>query len=120
MHINDYGILALRTEAPLPTTIDRLNHAQLGFATEGGEFATVVKRVKIYGKEMTPEMRENAIEEVGDLLWYAAIAADALGTTLAHIAEANISKLRERFPEKYTAEAAEARADKNGFDARNS
>ena len=117
--MDEYSVLARRTEAPLGT-IDRLNHAQLGFATEAGEFATVVKRVKIYGKELTQEMRENAIEELGDLLWYIPIACDALGVTLGEVAAHNIEKLQARFPNKFSAEDAEARADKGGLDARNS
>lgn len=39
-----------------------------------------------------------------------------LGTVL----DENIAKLRERFPNAYSDEAAEARADKGGLDARNS
>jgi NTP pyrophosphatase (non-canonical NTP hydrolase) len=41
-------------------------------------------------------------------------------STLEQAMEDNIAKLRVRFPNAYTNEAAEARADKNGADARNS
>jgi hypothetical protein len=36
------------------------------------------------------------------------------------IREKNIAKLRQRYPDKYSDEAAEARADKGGLDARQS
>lgn len=43
-----------------------------------------------------------------------------LGTTREFIFEANIAKLRARFPDAYSDAAAEARADKGGADARTS
>jgi NTP pyrophosphatase (non-canonical NTP hydrolase) len=43
-----------------------------------------------------------------------------LGLDIVQIAADNIAKLRERFPDAYSNEAAEARADKGGLDARNS
>jgi len=48
----------------------------------------------------------NAREEAGDLLWYLALIARALGTDLETIARTNIEKLRTRYPGKFTAEAA--------------
>lgn len=44
--------------------------------------------------------------------------ANRLGVTIGELMERNIAKLRLRFPEKYSDDAAEARADKNGLDAR--
>lgn len=46
--------------------------------------------------------------------------AHRCGSTTEQIMDANIEKLRLRFPDAYSNEAAEARADKAGLDARNS
>jgi hypothetical protein len=46
-------------------------------------------------------------------MWYLAGLANALGFTLSEAATHNIDKLRKRYPEKYTDQAAVARADKN-------
>jgi hypothetical protein len=55
----------------------------------------------------------NLLEAVDIACWH-------IGVPLATICQANIDKLRERFPDAYSNEAAEARADKGGADARNS
>lgn len=119
MEINDYQRAALRTEKLLPR-LERLTHAALGLATEVGEYTTEVKRAAIYGKPLGPVGTENMVEELGDVLWYVAVAADALGFTLDQVCQMNIEKLRIRFPDAYSNAAAEARADKGGLDARSS
>jgi NTP pyrophosphatase (non-canonical NTP hydrolase) len=44
------------------------------------------------------------IGEMGDLLWFLAELADVHGLTLDEIAEANIDKLRRRYPEGFSEE----------------
>jgi NTP pyrophosphatase (non-canonical NTP hydrolase) len=78
MDFQQYKPLALRTEKPLPTALLRLNHAILGLATENGEFTTTVKRIAIYEKPVSVEFVGHMREELGDILWYIAIAADAI------------------------------------------
>lgn len=78
-------------------------HAGLGLASEAGEFIDVLKKRHAYGK---PLDIVNLREEVGDILWYCALAARGLGTTLEEIAETNILKLQTRYPAKFTAEQA--------------
>ena len=56
-------------------------------------------------------------ELLGIALLGVKLAADATGVNLQDICNDNIEKLRERFPDKYSDEAAEARADKGGLDA---
>jgi len=85
MNLADYHAAAIRTAKWFPSIQENLEHAALGLTTEVGEFATVVKRVTIYGKPMTPEMREHAIEELGDLAWYLPLACHAMGTTLDRV-----------------------------------
>lgn len=109
MNLNEYQNLANRTAKPLPTQIDNLNHALYGMTSETGEFADAMKKHVIYGK---PLDTENLKEELGDLMWYIALAATALNTDLSIICEENIDKLRKRYPEKYTDAHAIARADK--------
>lgn len=117
MTFDEYAMLAARTAKPMGSTAADLTHAALGIHTEGGEFATEVKRTAIYNA--VPNMPHMA-EELGDLLWYIALAANTLGVSLDRIAVHNIAKLRLRFPEKYTDEHAEKRLDKGGRSARES
>ena len=120
MDFREYQTLALRTEKPLATPALRSMHAALGLTTEVGEYTTEVKRMVIYEKPLDEDRRAHMAEELGDIMWYMAIAADALGLPLEGICQANIAKLQARFPDAYSNEAAEARADKGGADARNS
>lgn len=80
MNIVQYVPLALRTEKPLPIA-QRMDHACLGLITESGEIVTVVKRVVIYNKELTAELKQHLCEEVGDLMWYFAILGSAIGSS---------------------------------------
>lgn len=102
MNLNQYQTLALRT-APVETRNHDLMHAILGLVTEAGELADLLKREHAYGK---PIDEVNAREEAGDLLWYLALIARALGTDLETIARTNVEKLQTRYPGKFTTEAA--------------
>jgi hypothetical protein len=184
MDFNSYRPLALRTAKMFSDQHANLSHAALGLITEIGEFASEVKRISIYGKQMTEEMRLHMIEELGDASWYVPlalhaegveqfdyagardalamvyadlasithalnelsgkvsgavlhgqgpcslyltsivalieVAAGLLGTDGDQLRAQNIRKLQQRFPDKYSDAAAEARVDKNGADHRNS
>jgi NTP pyrophosphatase (non-canonical NTP hydrolase) len=60
------------------------------------------------------------IHEVRAILAALVDLAYLIGVDLIDVARDNIAKLRERFPDAYSDEAAEARLDKGGEDARNS
>lgn len=81
-----------------PASKDYL-HAVMGIVTEGGELAKTV----VDATRQSPGVdRENAIEEIGDVLWYIAIACDALGVNIEDAMRANIAKLKSRYPERFT------------------
>lgn len=71
----------------------RLLHAGMGMVTEAGEFLDQLKKVIFYGKEMD---EVNLVEELGDLLWYMAIAVDELKTDLATVKAINNKKLTDK------------------------
>ena len=81
----------------------RLLHASLGVVTESAEFADVIKKHVYYGK---PLDKLHLKEELGDILYYCAIAADALGIDLDSAMEANTAKLRKRYPEGFESSKA--------------
>ena len=110
--MKEYQSLALNTEAPVGESVVtrlykestvRLLHGAIGLCTEAGELQDALKRHIFYGK---PIDLVNVKEEIGDAFWYMAILADACGTDLGQIAEANIAKLRARFPDKFSEQAA--------------
>ena len=99
----EYLELALNTEVKEYSSVTpddkRLLHATLGLVTEAGEFADSVKRSLFYNKEFD---KVNAIEEIGDILWYCALALDHVGSSFEHAMEINIAKLAKRYPDKYS------------------
>jgi NTP pyrophosphatase (non-canonical NTP hydrolase) len=103
-----YQQLAMRTAKPMSDG-DNLIHAALGLTGEAGEFADCIKKHFVYGRELD---RENAAEELGDILWFVALACDTLGLSMADVAGQNIAKLRKRYPTQYQDELAAFRADK--------
>lgn len=119
MNPSDYQRLASRTECDQEAAArkrhlqdsegdpkllaTRLSHAVLGLTGEVGELAGAIERWLHYGKELD---RVNIAEEVGDSLWYLALACNALGISMEDVMSTNIAKLRKRYPEKYTNECA--------------
>lgn len=82
---------------------ERLIHCALGITTEASEFADIIKKAVFYGKEIDIEHLK---KELGDSLWYIAIACDVIGTDFEELMALNIEKLKARYPEKWTAENA--------------
>lgn len=81
----------------------RLLHAAIGLATESGEIQDQLKKAIFYGK---PLDKVNLAEELGDVFWYMAIMSDALQVSFAEIMAKNIAKLKARYGDKFTENAA--------------
>lgn len=81
----------------------RLLHAGIGMCTESGEFIDQLKKHIFYGK---PLDRVNLKEELGDLLYYIGVAMDELETDFDIEQRKNIAKLKARYGDKFSAEAA--------------
>lgn len=108
INFDEYQQLASRTAKRVSPSFD-LTHAAFGLAGEAGEFVDAIKKHIVYGKQLD---RGNAFEEIGDILWYCALACETMNVTLGEAAQQNIDKLRMRYPEKYTDELASIRLDK--------
>lgn len=109
-NFDEYQWRALRTAKRVDEKFD-LTHAALGLTGEAGEFADAIKKHTVYGR---PLDRGNAIEELGDLMWFVALGCASLGVTMAEVAQQNIDKLKLRYPEKYSDLLAHQRLDKEG------
>lgn len=85
MNLNNYQALSQNTEKKYETH-KRLEHAGIGMVTEIGEFATQVKRISIYEKDIADikegkSLRDHMLEELGDLSFYCVIPFNALALT---------------------------------------
>ena len=84
-------------------TVTRLLHCALGLSGEAGEFTDSLKKHVFYGKALD---RTNLIEELGDLTYYIAVAANALDSNLAEVLKVNEEKLKARYKNGFSEEAA--------------
>jgi NTP pyrophosphatase (non-canonical NTP hydrolase) len=92
----------------------RLLHGIMGCGKESGELLDAYNRYLIYGKELD---KKNIIEEIGDVMFYVALICRTMNVSLEQVCSENIAKLSIRYPDKFSNEAALARADKGGSDA---
>ena len=70
----------------------------MGLCGESGEAIDLVKKWLSQGHELD---RDKLIGEIGDVAWYIAEIATALGVTLQDVLERNIDKLKRRYPEGF-------------------
>ena len=108
MELNEYQRLAMRTLNPELDERDVLINAVMGLCGESGEAIDIVKKHLAQGHELD---RAALAKELGDIAWYLAEAATVLGLGLDEVCQANIDKLRERFPEGFSSADSIARAD---------
>ena len=76
---------------------------------ESGEAIDLVKKWMMQGHELD---KAHLAKELGDIAWYLAEAATAIGYDLETILQNNIDKLKARYPEGFDAERSMHR--KNG------
>ena len=101
MTINEYQELAMRTVNPELDKNQMLINSVMGLCGESGEAIDVVKKWYAHGHELD---REHLKKELGDIAWYLAEAATALDLEFEDILEANIDKLKKRYPEGFETE----------------
>ena len=97
MNMKDYQFKAMRTFPP-QLNETKIENGVIGLFGEGGEIADLYKKFKY---QQHPLNREKMIEELGDVLWYCAMIATGLRTTLDKVAEQNVEKLMKRYPDGF-------------------
>ena len=92
---NDYQRMAMRTAGKYKSDYDMLRNAVYGLNGEAGEVIDLLKKHEFQGHELD---KEKLIDEAGDVAWYIALLAQALGMTLQDILQHNVNKLMKRYP----------------------
>ena len=108
MTINEYQELAMRTVNPKLNKDEILINSVMGLCGESGEAIDIVKKWFAHGHELD---REHLKKELGDIAWYLAEAATALDITLESVLEANVEKLKKRYPEGFETKRSIERVD---------
>lgn len=100
MTINEYQKLAMTTLNPALDRKDVLINGVMGLCGESGEAIDIVKKWLAQGHTLD---KEKLAKELGDIAWYLAETAYALDIPLEDILQANIEKLKKRYPEGFEA-----------------
>lgn len=99
MTINEYQKEAMRTaQADSLNNEERLLNGVMGLNGEAGEAIDIVKKHIFQGHDLDIE---HVAKELGDIAWYLATSADAIGYDLETILQMNVDKLRARYPKGF-------------------
>ena len=102
MTLNEYQREAMRTASGMwaKCNDNLLLNGAMGLNGEAGEVIDILKKHMFQGHELD---KGHIVKELGDCLWYIAIAAEGAGYTLDVIADMNVKKLRKRYPDGFEA-----------------
>jgi NTP pyrophosphatase (non-canonical NTP hydrolase) len=79
----------------------------LGLAGESGECVDLMKKHLFQGHTLD---KEHLAKELGDVAWYVAVTAYAIGYDLETILQMNVDKLWRRYPEGFDSHRSQHRA----------
>lgn len=113
MNASRYQSLAARTLIDRPDAQYSDNDIMvvwnaIGLAGEAGEVAELVKKGIFHQHGLD---KRKMYKELGDVLWYVAALCTKLDFDMGDIMQANIDKLRERYPDGYSSTASQERTD---------
>ena len=98
---NEYQKKAMVTLNPGLSKHDVLLNGVMGLCGEAGECIDIVKKHLHQGHELD---REKLCKELGDVAWYLAETAYALGLSLEEVLRGNLDKLKKRYPQGFDAQ----------------
>lgn len=108
---NEYQKKALRTLIPISQDSEAVQNASdkeykslvlmeglMGLCGESGECMELLKKNLFQGHTL---YRKDMAKELGDVVWYLAVSAWAIGYDLEDIFELNLKKLKDRYPDGF-------------------
>ena len=119
MNFDEYQDAAKRTAGKQETAGEGQAMASMGLSGESSELFELflvqqetflaAARVSVRAETTVDGLKKNVFhahpldkeklkKELGDLLWYTAVLADRCGLKLSEVAEANVEKLKKRYP----------------------
>jgi len=106
----EYQKAAQRTANQAISDVEKLINGVMGLCGEAGECIDLVKKMLYQGHDKRETMDKLA-EELGDVMWYAAETAEAIGVTLDRVMLENIAKLEARYPGGFDPERSRNREE---------
>jgi NTP pyrophosphatase (non-canonical NTP hydrolase) len=89
------GLMSMVNNGVIDKSMIRLLNGVMGMCGEAGEVDELIKKHVYQGHSLD---KQHVAKELGDVAWYLAVAADAIGYDLESIFEMNIEKLKNRYP----------------------
>ena len=105
MTSKDYAQFVQNLKAPNKTSLESEQFllAAVGLAGESGELLDKLKKVFWQGHPMDEKWFDEAILELGDILYYLQLGCNAVGLSLDAVRDRNVAKLTERYKDgKFT------------------
>lgn len=87
-----------RVEVHSDVNVPLLLTGAMGMCGEAGEFSEIIKKVVFHGKELTQEVHDHLVKELGDVIWYWTNTCRALGVSQEEVIVRNMEKLMPRYP----------------------
>lgn len=110
MDLKTFQEVSTRTFNANLTHNEKLCNCVAGIFGEGGEVADIIKKYLFQGHSFD---KEHLTEEIGDLMFYIVNLANVLNLDMELILEANVDKLKKRFPDGFSTKASIDREDQN-------
>lgn len=102
----EYQIEAMRTASGMNDQYPLIVNGVMGLAGESGECVDIIKKHIFQGHELDAE---HLAKELGDVAWYLAVSAYAIGYDLDTIFQMNVEKLRNRYPDGFDPDKSQHR-----------
>ena len=99
MELGEYQEACKRTSKKFASPETEIATWGLGIAGEAGDVASCIKKTFAHKNDaVLAGMKEN----IGDMMWYAAMICNFFGWKLADCLQENINKLKERYPNGFS------------------
>ena len=104
INLKEYQELAkLTAKKDFATPTEQIMCWACGVTGEAGDIASCIKKTFAHNKDV----REGIKENLGDMFWYSAMICNFFGWNMQDILEQNLEKLKQRFPQGFSYEAAQ-------------
>ncbi|MCX6813363.1 MAG: nucleoside triphosphate pyrophosphohydrolase family protein [Candidatus Azambacteria bacterium] len=107
-NLREYQKLCKRTAKKFENKEKEIFTWGLGIAGEAGDVAGCIKKTFAQDNDQKEGIREN----IGDMLWYAAMICNYFNWDFNEILKENIEKLQKRYPKGFTIKTAKRKGDR--------
>jgi len=99
--LEKYQAFCKTVSSPFETREKEIMTWGLGICGEAGDLAGCIKKTVSHGNDQLPGIKEN----LGDVIWYAAMICNFYGWTLEDAIKENVDKLSKRYPNGFSWDA---------------